>query len=264
MNEAAPAPTHAERKSFSRFRQMLAWGVHLYTGLGLVLAAGMAGLIVRADGHDFAWVFVLMLVAVLVDATDGTLARAVRVKDVLPGFDGTLLDNLIDFLTYTFLPLFLLWRADIVPDSLAWNLLPPLLASAYGFCQTDAKTADGYFRGFPSYWNIVALYLYVLHPPINVTLGVLWLLALLTFVPSVYLYPSRGKGRIDILANVLAAPWLVTLIWILVELTTRPIPKTAEWKATPWLVVLSLSYPLFYLAASWIINLRRWKTKIVP
>ena len=106
-----------------------------------------------------------MMIATAIDATDGWLARRARVKEVLPGFDGRALDNLIDFHTYTSLPLLLLWRADVLPGAAAWLLLLPLLASAYGFSQVNAKTDDGFFLGFPSYWNIVAFYLFVLHPP---------------------------------------------------------------------------------------------------
>ena len=94
-----------------------------------------------------------------------TLARLVGVKQVLPSFDGARLDDICDFLTYTFLPLLLVWRIGVVPPAEQWIILVPLVASAYGFCQTLAKTPDGFFLGFPSYWNIVALYLYVLRPP---------------------------------------------------------------------------------------------------
>ena len=107
--------------------------------------------------------FVLMVVATLVDATDGTMARKIGVKRVLPNFDGRKLDDLTDFLTYTFLPLLLIWRAELLPEGSEHWLLLPLLASAYGFCQVEAKTDDGYFLGFPSLWNVVAFYLYVLH-----------------------------------------------------------------------------------------------------
>src|SRR5713226_5077994 len=134
----------------------LAWLVHLYTGLGLVCAAGMAVLIVRGGDQSFRLAFLLMMVATAIDATDGWLARKAHVKDVLPGFDGRALDDLIDFQTYASLPLLLVWRAAVLPDDLAWLLLLPLLASAYGFSQVDAKSGDGFFLGFPSYWNIVA------------------------------------------------------------------------------------------------------------
>src|SRR5438093_681995 len=130
-------------------RIVLAWGVHLYTAMGLVAAAWIAVLLCQREPtvESFRLAFVLMLAATLIDATDGTLARLVRVKEVLPGFDGRRLDDIIDFSTYTTLPLFLLWRAEILPPGQAWWLLCPLLASAYGFSQVSAKTEDGYFLG---------------------------------------------------------------------------------------------------------------------
>src|SRR5205085_5710370 len=86
-------------------RALLAWCVHLYTALGLVAAAAIAALIVQGGADAFRWAFVLMLVATAIDATDGTLARRIRITEVLPGFDGRRLDDLIDFLNYSFLPL---------------------------------------------------------------------------------------------------------------------------------------------------------------
>src|SRR5688500_1386944 len=104
-------PVYADEADRERRRSvvvmLLAWGVHLYTGLGLVAAAGITVLLVN-DPPDFRGAFALMLVATLIDATDGTLARLVRVKEVLPVFDGRRLDDIIDFLTYSSLPLFLL------------------------------------------------------------------------------------------------------------------------------------------------------------
>jgi len=127
---------------------LLAWCVHAYTALGLVAAAAMAVLIVRGGAAAFRATFALMLVATLIDATDGLLARAVRVKDVLPGFDGRQLDYLTDFLTYVALPLLLVWRAEILPPGREAWLIVPLLAGAYWFCQVEAKTDDGYFLVF--------------------------------------------------------------------------------------------------------------------
>ena len=143
----------------------VAWIAHAYTGLGLVLAAGMAVCIFRGGAEAYRLAFALMLAACLVDSTDGSLARRLKVKRLLPHFDGAKLDDLIDFLTFTSLPLALVWRAELVPPGLQWVLVVALLASAYGFCQVPAKTSDGFFVGFPSYWNIVAFYLYVLHLP---------------------------------------------------------------------------------------------------
>ena len=151
-------------------RKLFAWAVHAYTALGLVCAAFIAVLIVRGGDESFRMAFLLMIVATTIDATDGWLARRARVGEVLPEFDGRRLDDLIDFLTYTCLPLFLVWRAGLLGDSYQAWLLVPLIASAYGFCQAQAKTDDNYFLGFPSYWNIAALYLYLLRvPPAGIT-----------------------------------------------------------------------------------------------
>src|SRR5262245_1235705 len=189
------AASSASVRRHRRLRQVLAWCVHGYTALGLVAAAIIAVLVVRGDAEAFHQAFALMFVATLIDATDGALARLIGVKEVLPGFDGRRLDDLIDFLTYVALPLLLIWRARLLPAGDEGFLLLPLFAGAYGFCQVHAKTVDGYFLGFPSYWNLVAFYLYVL--PLRGSPAATALvagLALLTFVPSLYLYPSQ-KGR---------------------------------------------------------------------
>src|ERR1017187_10363487 len=140
-------------------RKILAWSAHAYTALGLVAAGGIAVAIFHEQFH---YAFILMFVATIIDATDGTWARFVKVKEVLPGFDGRRLDDIIDFQTYTSLPLLLIWRAGILPGGWSGVLLFPLLASAFGFSRIAAKTDDGYFLGFPSYWNIVAFYCYFL------------------------------------------------------------------------------------------------------
>src|SRR5439155_20184902 len=183
------------------------------------------------------------------DATDGWLARKARVKEMLPGFDGRALDDVIDFQTSTSLPLFLLWRAGIPPDRLAWLLVLPLLSSAYFYSQVDAKTPDGFFLGFPSYWNIVAFYLYVLHPSVRVSTAMIVTLSVLTFVPTPYLYATRG-GPFARLINVGAAIWFVLLGLVL--LGTRAQARTLAW--------VSLIYPAMYLGLSALVTIRRPRT----
>src|SRR5436309_222134 len=187
-------------------KKMLAWGVHFYTALGLVAAGGIAVALLDPGPASFRLAFFLMMIATLIDATDGTLARLARVKEVLPGFDGRRLDDIIDFQTYTTLPLLLILQARLLPEGQEAWLIAPFLASAYGFCQVSAKTDDGYFLGFPSYWNIIAFYLYVLQPPPLVTIGMLLFFAALTFIPLRYLYPTH-RGKLNQLTNHLAAVW---------------------------------------------------------
>ena len=235
----------------------LAWLAHLYTALGLVLAAAMAVCIYRGGAEAFRWAFFCMLAACLVDATDGSLARRLKVKEVLPNFDGAKLDDLIDFLTFTSLPLALIWRAGLMLPGTEWLLVVALLSSAYGFCQIPAKTSDGYFVGFPSYWNIVAFYLYVLEFPGWLAAAVVLSLSVLTFVPSYYLYPSRG-AVLSRTTNFLGGVWVVLLVWILWELpATELTAGPADYDRTRALV--SLFYPVYYVVVSWAITIDRWR-----
>ena len=242
--------------SWSRW---VAWLAHAFTGLGLVLASGMAVCIVRGGTENFHRAFLLMLIATLVDATDGTLARRLRVKELIPNFDGAKLDDIIDFLTFTSLPLALVWRAELVPPSMEWVLVFALVASGYGFCQIPAKTSDGYFVGFPSYWNIVAFYLYALHFPTWAAALLILVLALLTFVPSYYMYPSRG-ATLSRLTNFLGGVWVMMLLGVLWGLPTQNPPADPQAaNQNFWLAVASLFYPIYYLVVSWVITLARWQ-----
>ena len=227
-------------------RQLLAWLVHLYTALGLVCAAAIAVLIVRGGDAAFRWSFFLMMIATAIDATDGWLARKARVKEVLPGFDGSALDDIIDFHTYTSLPLLLIWRAGVLTNGTAWLLLLPLLASAYGFSQVDAKTEDGFFLGFPSYWNIVAFYIYVLGSPAPVAAVVLVVFSVLTFVRTPYLYATRG-GPFARTMNIGAVVWFVLL----------GVALGGPTHSSRVLAAFSLVYPAAYLALSASVTIQR-------
>jgi phosphatidylcholine synthase len=176
---------------------------------------------------------------------DGTYAKWVRVNEVLPGFDGRRLDDLIDFQTYTSLPLLLIWRAAILPAGWTPLLLAPLVASAFAFSRRDAKTDDGYFLGFPSYWNVVAFYCYFLAATGWIAATLIAVLTVLTFVPARYLYSTQA-GRLNLLANVLAGPWAVMLIWV-----------TLRDDGSRNLALVSLYFPLFYLGTSWWVSAHR-------
>ena len=174
-------------------------------------------------------------------------------KDVLPGFDGSQLDNLIDFHTYTSMPLLLVWRAGLLPGALGAVLLLPLLASAYGFSQVNAKTDDGFFLGFPSYWNIVALYLYMFAASPGVSTAIIVTLSVATFVPTRYLYASRG-GPFARTINVGAGIWFVLLALML--WTTGATSHTVA--------IVSLAYPVLYLTLSGVVTLRHTRAGWVP
>jgi phosphatidylcholine synthase len=135
-----------------------------------------------------------MTAALVIDSADGTLARWSRVKTVLPDFDGALLDNIVDYFNYAIVPAFFLILAGLLPDG--WGVAGAagiLLASGYQFCRTDAKTEDNYFTGFPSYWNIVLVYLLLLQVDPWYGLGIVLFFCVLVFVPFRYIYPSRTR-----------------------------------------------------------------------
>ena len=230
-----------------------AWGVHLYTALGLVVSGMIAHCLVSDDPNRFRDAFLFMAVGIAIDATDGWFARRLRVKEVLPGFDGRRLDDLVDFLNYTFLPLLLIYQAGLLPAGQSAWLLAPLVASAYGFCQVSAKTDDGYFLGFPSYWNLVAFYLYALAPPVWAMLAVLLTFSVLTFVPARYLYPTQ-PGALNRFSTALGTVWgafLVSIVW-----NWTDVPHDAD--RALGLTSLSLFYPVYYLLVSWVLSIRYW------
>lgn len=171
-----------------RFRKALAWGVHLITSLGFPIAFA-AYLALTRDVRLF---FLLEGAAVVVDGVDGFLARRWRVGEVLPEFDGRKLDDLVDFLTYVFLPVIALWELDLLPSGYGWLAILPLMASGYGFSQQRAKT-DESFVGFPSYWNVLVFYQYMLGWDKTLNAVLVVVLAVLVFVPIHYIYPSKTK-----------------------------------------------------------------------
>jgi phosphatidylcholine synthase len=235
---AGPPAADAPASPFSRRQRLAGWAVHLYTASGSVL--GLLTVLAAIEGEiEFAlW---LVLVTLLVDGTDGMLARRVRVKESIPWFDGALLDNIVDYLTFTFVAVVLLWTDDRLPDGgVGWVVAAlPLLASCYQFCRVDAKTEDHYFLGFPSYWNIVALYAIVLDFGTTAVAVTLVVLTVLVFVPIKYVYPSRTPLLLG-LNMALATVWLVSVAVLVLQ---YPDPH-------PVAVALSLAYPVYYTVIS--------------
>jgi len=224
---------------------LFAWLVHLYTASGTILAFLAIFLIEQSRFHEAFW---LMTLAVVIDATDGTLARRAHVKEIIPWFDGDRLEDIVDYLTYVLVPCVLMIRADLLPkeDDL-WLVGLPLLASAYGFCQKAAKTSDHYFLGFPSYWNIVAFYFYVLKTPLWVNAFLVLIFSALVFVPIRYLYPSRSP----VLRGLTVSLGVLWGIMVLIIIYLLPHPPTS-------LVLGSLLFPAYYLILSfWLEASRR-------
>jgi len=220
-------------------RVVLAWGVHLFTACGAV--AGAAGLLAIAD-RDWDEAILWMLVGLFVDAVDGMMARKVGVARLVPGFDGRRLDDIVDFLNYVIVPAVFLVATGLLPHA-AWAALP-ILASAYGFGQVEAKTKDDFFLGFPSYWNVLAIYAWLLGvSPAACTAWVV-VLAVLVFVPFKYLYPSKLR----VLRGptfFLAAFCMAAVAWSLL------LPESA---GRLHILELSLIFPVWYVGLSLVLG----------
>ena len=221
-----------------------AWLVHLYTASGALCAFLALNRIFYDRYRDaFFWLFL----SVIVDATDGVLARRADVASRLPWFNGAKLDDIVDYLTYVFVPAFFVWHALLVPDR--WSMVvvgAMLLSSAYGFNRDDAKTKDDFFTGFPSYWNIVAFYLYLAGWAPEVNLAILLVLAALVFVPVRFVHASRTPV-LRTLTIALGALWGVLMIAMLWQMpaVSRPIFWT------------SLVFPVYYFLLSLALDVRR-------
>ena len=221
-----------------------AWAVHAYTASGALLA--WLAIVATLDGNyrlAFAW----LAAQIFVDATDGWLARFARVTELTPGFSGAHLDDIVDYLTYVLVPALIVWHGRLVPDALLVAVpAAMLLSSAYGFSRLDAKTDDHYFTGFPSYWNIVVVYLVAWQTGPVINTAVLVTLALLVFVPIRYLYPSRTVPFMR-LTIALGVTWALLMIVTLVVMPDVPV----------WLAAATSVFPVYYVLLSLWLEYRR-------
>jgi phosphatidylcholine synthase len=165
------------------------FSVHVLTATGAALA--LAALLAAVRGA-FDVMFLCLGIALVVDGVDGSIARAVKVSELLPRWSGDILDLVVDFVTYVFVPAYAIAAGGLLP---LWLGAPAgiviVMTGAIYFADRGMKTADNYFRGFPTLWNVVAFYLFVLKPAPWLTAGLVALLAVLTFVPFKFLHPFR-------------------------------------------------------------------------
>ncbi len=218
--------------------------VHLYTASGTVLALLISVSAFQGEATRALW---LMLLALLIDSTDGLLARRLRVSEALPFFDGARLDDIVDYMTYVLAPMLLLWSEGYLPDGLLGLIVAalPLLATSYQFCHVDAKTEDHFFLGFPSYFNVVAFYVIIFDMSVSGASAILAVFSLLVFIPIRYIYPTR-TAIFSRLSLTLTGLWLVSWAVILAQM---PDPD-------PALLMLSLAYLVYYFGLSFYLSAR--------
>ena len=168
-----------------------ALSVHFLTATGAVFA--MLAML-EAVKEDWPMMFVWLVVAFVVDGIDGPLARKYQVKVHAAQFDGVLLDLIIDYLTYVFIPAFALFYSGLLPCWTGWfALLIITFASVIYFADTRMKTADNSFQGFPGCWNMVVLVLFALEPPTGLSLLIIAALGIAMFLPLKFIHPVRTE-----------------------------------------------------------------------
>jgi len=171
--------------------QIRALSVHLFTATGAVFA--MLAMLAAVD-EKWSMMFVWLVVAFAVDGVDGPLARKYNVKKYAPQFDGVLLDLIIDYLTYVFIPAFALFKSEVFEGWTGWFVIIVItFASAMYFCDTRMKTKDNSFAGFPGCWNMVAVVVFALQPNFWIILALVTVLAVSMFLPLKFVHPVRTE-----------------------------------------------------------------------
>ena len=163
--------------------------VHLFTASGLIPIMLAVDAIWRGEAY---LALIWLGIAMLIDGLDGPLARRFKVAEHMPKIDGAILDHVIDFTGYCFLPALMIYHFGLVPqqfDVLATSYL--LMTSLYTFANREAKTPEYDFRGFPALWNIVVFYMIMFESDIWFNLAVVVFLGAMTFVPVRFIHPMR-------------------------------------------------------------------------
>ncbi len=206
--------------------------VHIFTALGVVF--GFLALLATVNGkipEAFLW----LALALFVDGVDGTLARSVNVKEKTPEIDGAILDNIIDYLNYVVVPVFIFYTLKMAPEQYLLLLSAAiLLVSCFTFTNTNIKTDDFYFSGFPANWNIVILYFYILKSPEWINLIFVILFCILSFVPFKYVHPFRVV-EFRKLTLMVTAIWMVTTTILLFDVSFSN-PTFTNANFTIWLI----------------------------
>ncbi|WFE74983.1 phosphatidylcholine/phosphatidylserine synthase [Roseinatronobacter sp. S2] len=187
-----------------------AYSVHLFTATGAVFA--MLALLEAAQG-DWPMMFLWLVVAFVVDGVDGPLARHYHVKVNAPNIDGELLDLIIDYLTYVFIPAFALFQSNLLPGWTGWiAIIVITFASVIYFADTRMKNPDNSFHGFPACWNMAAIVIFAVQPTFWVILGIVGFLAVAMFTPLKFIHPVRTR-RWRAVSLPVALVWTVLAGW---------------------------------------------------
>jgi phosphatidylcholine synthase len=197
-----------------------AFGVHVFTAAGAALA--FLSMLAAID-RNWSLMFLWLGLALIVDTLDGPIARRIRVAERLPRWSGDVLDLVVDFLTYVFVPAFAITMGGFLPGpaALAAGVAVVTTGVLY-FADRRMKTADNYFRGFPAVWNVVAFFFFLLRPGPWVAGFVVAALSVLTFVPIVFVHPFRVPRLRAVGAVLLALGTVLVLVAIARDMAPGP------------------------------------------
>jgi phosphatidylcholine synthase len=180
-----------KRKIRPKPLHVMAYGVHVFTALGAALGfLAMKAALLGQLTECFWW----LAAALVVDAADGPMARKLNVSETASRYDGEVLDLVVDFITYVFVPAAILLRSEVMSDP--WGLIAGMIitiGSALYFADTAMKTQDWWFRGFPAVWNVVIFYVVVFQPPTWAGFLIIVVLAAMMFLPVVFVHPVRVR-----------------------------------------------------------------------
>ena len=190
--------------------RLKALSVHLLTASGAVLS--MFAMLAAVE-EKWSLMFLWLVVALIVDGIDGPLARRYDTTTNWPTYDGVLMDLIVDYLTYVFIPAYALFKSGILDG---WTGYVAIIAIIYGsvvyFADTRMKTKDKSFSGFPACWNMVVLVLFATRPPTWAVLAIVVMLAVTMFLNLKFIHPTRTK-RWHRLNLSMAVGWLVFAAW---------------------------------------------------
>ncbi len=207
-------PTQATAKPAPASRIVAAFAVHVFTACGAACALLALVAAVRAE---WARMFLWLGLALVIDGVDGTLARRLRVAELLPRWSGELLDFVVDFPTYVFVPAYAIAAGGLLPPAAALPLgLVVTVTGALYFADRRMKTPDSYFRGFPALWNVAAFYLFLLKPAPWLAAAAIAVLAAATFAPIHFVHPVRVP-RWRMLNVAALALWGVLALFVLAQ-----------------------------------------------
>jgi phosphatidylcholine synthase len=212
-----------------------AFAVHVLTASGAAIAFIA---LIFATGEFWEPMFLCLGIALIVDAIDGPLARKFKVAESIPRWSGEVLDLVVDFTTYVFVPAYAIAASGLVPGLLgiAAGVIVCVTGALY-FADREMKTRDNYFRGFPAVWNVIAFYIFLLEPPAWASFVAVAALGVLSFLPVKFVHPVRVR-EFRALNIVLIAAWSVLALWALVDSFSQP-------KAVTWALGAIAVYFLF-------------------